>query len=204
MTNLEQEYKWQAAGRADLQNVKRAVMRLDIKHNLEQLLILDSYYDDEQQTLNKTKTALRLRTYGSNFEVTVKSATKIVNGLAKREEDTLPLRAKSFTAAMGQFKAIFHKLLPQSGKPCKLFTIKNRREVIELANQYLKAELCLDNCDIILPSKTIKFYEVELELKKGSAQAFAELAKEIEQTCALKPAKISKVATALVNMGQKC
>lgn len=204
MNNIEQEYKWQALGRGDLQNVKNTVLKFDLKHNTQKLLILDSYYDDDQKTLNKSKTALRLRTYGSNFEVTIKSATKIVNGLAKREEDTLPLNAKSFTSAMSQFRGIFHKLLPDSGKPCKLFTIKNRREIIELYNENLKAELCLDNCDIILPAKTIKFYEIELELKKGLPSAFEQLAKEIQQTCGLKPAQISKVATAMANMEQKC
>ncbi|MDR1684612.1 MAG: CYTH domain-containing protein [Elusimicrobiota bacterium] len=193
---MELEYKWRITAPRDFKKFDGVLRGLGFKKNAARLLITDTYFDDRAGALRAQKIALRLRRVNCGYQITLKNASEIKNGLARRRENTLALNAQTSAGARACLRGLFSGLWPHLGAPQKLFTIKNKRKIILLENKILKAELALDNCDIITPRKKIKFYEAELELISGRRAAFDALAKELGVKTGLAPAVKSKVATA--------
>ncbi len=191
----EIEYKWRAQNTDDFKKIKTFLRAGAVYQKYLKQTITDVYFDDESRTLNKTKTALRLRKINKQYEITLKEATQIKRGLARRAEDTLPLSATGAREAQAQFNMFFAKHWPGE-RPVKLFTIKNKRQLVKIKTKTLSAELAFDNCDILAGGQLVKFYEVELEFKEGSLPDFKKLAAQITLTSGLKAAVQSKVATA--------
>lgn len=196
----EQEYKWQVRGKMGLLAFKKTILSLDFKKETSKLFIFDSYFDDAARTLGAAKTALRLRSTDGEYEITVKKASDITDGLASRNEETYTLSQKSHTRAMKQLKYFFRTYWPELDAPKQIFIIKNHRESILLSSKTLTAEISLDDCNILVGEKNIKMYEAELEFKDGSFDEFQELAKYITEQTGCPYATVSKVATAVKNL----
>jgi inorganic triphosphatase YgiF len=198
--NIETEYKWQARDAGGFAKMKKALEDKDFKKRASKVFIVDSYFDDDKGALRADRIALRLRYAGGRYEVTVKGAAQIKDGLAKRSEQTLQIDAKSSAEAMECLRAAFRKLRPGLKGPGRLFVIKNKREILTLESKTLLAEMAFDDCNIITPSKNTKFYEIEMEFKKGKTREFAALAAYLTETTKLTYAVKSKVATAAENL----
>ena len=69
-----------------------------------------------------------------------------------------------------------------------------------LESPSFSAEVCFDDCNILVGEKNIKMFEIEMELKKGDAEQLAELAQKLTQESGLNYAQVSKVATAFKNL----
>ena len=197
---IEQEYKWQARTPADFVKFKKALQDTDFRKSLSNILIMDSYFDDAQGTLAAKKAVLRLRSANGVYEAVYKTASEIKNGFVKRREETFPIFAKSHTRALSQFKGLVRKNWPVLGPVKQLFIIKNKRQVLLLESPSFSAEVCFDDCNILVGEKNIKMFEIEMELKKGDAAMLAELAQRLTKASGLNYAQVSKVATAFKNL----
>ena len=197
---IEQEYKWQAKTPADFVKFKHALTDTDFRKSLSNILIMDSYFDDAQATLAAKKAVLRLRSANGVYEAVYKTASEIKNGFVKRREETFPIFAKSHTRALSQFKGLVRKNWPALGPVKQLFIIKNKRQVLLLESPSFSAEVCFDDCNILVGEKNIKMFEIEMELKKGDAAMLAELAQRLTKASGLNYAQVSKVATAFKNL----
>ncbi len=197
---IEQEYKWQARGQADFVKFKQALTDTDFRKSLSKVFIMDSYFDDAQGTLAAQKAVLRLRSADGVYEAVYKTASEIKNGFVKRREETFPIFAKSHTRALSQFKGLVHKNWPALGPVKQLFIIKNKRQILLLESPSFAAEVCFDDCNILVGEKNIKMFEIEMELKKGDAAQLAELAQRLTKASGLNYAQVSKVATAFKNL----
>ncbi|MDR1123862.1 MAG: CYTH domain-containing protein [Elusimicrobiota bacterium] len=193
---IEREYKWAAAGPCDFAAFQKAPALADFARARRKIIVVDSYFDSTGSALQKTKTALRLRSVNGRYEITLKGDSRIKNGLASRPERTLKLSAKSRARAMAALRAFFAKNWPALEGLRRLFIIKNKRTVWDIKSPALEAEICFDDCIIIKQQKSLKFYEIELEYKKGSASAFTRLAAQLTKQGGLEYSKKSKVATA--------
>jgi inorganic triphosphatase YgiF len=199
MEIIEREYKWHAQDKDDFKKVLRVLRALPFKRARRKEFITDEYFDDEEGSFRADKTALRLRKINRKFEITLKGKSAISKGFAARSEETIRLRVSGDREARARFCVFFAKIRA-GGHPLKIFTIKNKRRVIELKAAGFNAQASFDDCDIITPSKTVKLYEIELELKKGSASVLSRVAEQISRGTGLAYAKISKVATATSNL----
>ena len=197
---IEQEYKWQARTPADFIKFKKALQDTDFRKSLSNILIMDSYFDDAQATLAAKKAVLRLRSANGVYEAVYKTASEIKNGFVKRREETFPIFAKSHTRALSQFKGLVRKNWPALSPVKQLFIIKNKRQVLLLESPSFSAEVCFDDCNILVGEKNIKMFEIEMELKKGDAAMLAELAQRLTKASGLNYAQVSKVATAFKNL----
>jgi triphosphatase len=193
---IEREYKWAASDPRSFVDFQKAPALTNFAKRRRKITIVDSYFDSGDGALQKAKTALRLRSVNGRYEITLKGDTKIKNGLASRPERTLKLSAKSYTRAMAELRVFFAGNWPALKGPRRLFIIKNKRTAWGIKSPALEAEICFDDCLIIKPQKSLKFYEIEFEYKKGSATAFAELAARLTKQNGLEYSQKSKVAAA--------
>jgi inorganic triphosphatase YgiF len=193
---IEREYKWAAAGPRDFAVFQKAPALAAFAKTRRKIAIVDSYFDSADGALQKAKTALRLRSINGQYEITLKGDSKIKNGLASRQERTLKLSAKSRTRAMAALHAFFTENWPALKGPRQLFVIKNKRAAWDIKSPSLEAEICFDDCLIIKRQKSLRFYEIELEYKKGSATVFTELAAQLTKQSGLEYSRKSTVATA--------
>ena len=197
MTPIEKEFKWAVNTKSDFSAFVQALNQLigplpeaKIYH------ITDTYLDNAAHTLYAQKTALRIRQVDSTFEATLKSRTKLVDGLAVRQEYTLPLEAASWPEAL----ACLERKQDWQGVAMQGLTVRfrivNLRRIYMFSNQKLCCEAALDEYEIQAQGKCKKCMEIELELKGGEEQDFLNLAKKISARTGLQAAQISKVATA--------
>ena len=115
--------------------------------------------------------------------------------IAKRKEITIPLKAKTRSAVLAEFKKELLKLRPELKTIKRLFSIANKRKAFLIKNNDFEGELSFDNC-LIKSSETAALLEAELEFKSGDMEAFKAFALNLGQRADLKPPVKSKVATA--------
>jgi inorganic triphosphatase YgiF len=200
MTRLEQEYKWQVPCKAFFKLFRKAFCSGTDISNIVRYSITDKYFDDSSYTLSRAQSALRLRKSNKQYEFTLKTKGKSKNGLASRSELTLKIAAQTAQAALKEFK----KLALQNIKKIKdlhlLFTIKNKRQALDIKTETFCAQAVFDDCNICTPKKTIKLYEIELEFCDGNFNDFKKFCKQVSARTKVEPCAISKVATAVANL----
>ena len=197
MKNLESEYKWDGNLPRAFARMKRAAAPFLCAGKSEKLRLRDVYLDDARRTLAAQKIALRLRCVNGAWEATLKTRSEVKNGRAVRHEYTLPVgKVTDFAQALACFKARKKWKNIALEKLGAQFEIVNRRQIYALNFQGAAAELALDNFEIRVLGRRVKMKEIELELKKGSAQKWERLAAEISRAAQLPFAKISKVRSA--------
>lgn len=170
------------------------------------LHIKDTYLDHAARDLAAQKIALRVRNTNGKWEATFKTCTQLINGRAVRREETLPLpQASCLSQALQaltkrkQWRNInVTQLVPQ-------FTITNKRTVFLFDYDGATLEMALDNVTICVLGRQLKFKEIEVELKRGSAKRLEKFSQLLMHQTQLKPAQISKVKTAecLLKLFQK-
>ena len=199
MKNIETEYKWAISCKADFTKLKAALNAKKAAVKSIRVQISDTYFDSPVGALSAKKAALRLRRTATKtaktYELTLKSSSQIVNGLAQREETTIPLKAAARPAALAQFKVQAHKLDKDAKNLKRIFSIYDNREIFFISADGFTAELSFDKC-LIKSGKHAKLLEAEMEFKEGSRAAFTAFAQYLTNKSGLKPPVKSKVATA--------
>ncbi|WP_424243960.1 inorganic triphosphatase YgiF [Elusimicrobium posterum] len=185
---LEHEFKWSARTTKDFDAFLSAVPDAVFAENAG---IYDVYYDNKDKYYSSQKMSCRIRRQNGAYILTFKSDTKIVNGLARREEKNINLKAKNLPDAVKESA----KYLPAKGIK-KIFSIKNKRKNYALKNDF-EAEVSFDDCVIKAGKKTARMFEIEMEFKHGDEKKFNNFAKNLTKKTGLKFAEVSKVKTAI-------
>ncbi len=191
----EIEFKWGVRSKKDirrfLEETKDFGAKIGPPKNLQ---IIDHYLDTPNHLFGLTRTSCRLRNQSGHWELNVKASSRLKGGLAMRREKTYSLPSlPSFLKALAycQNKILNHMLGAHHLQ--KLFEIRNRRVVRKLILDGTEAELCMDDVSIQREGYPVTaLQEIELEFLKGDLDVFLKFAQKIS----LKPADISKVATA--------
>ena len=195
---MEREFKWDASARGAFKKFLQALQTVcRCVRGGKCVWITDVYLDDKHGSYAAQKVALRVRRVGGSYEATLKTRSKIKNGLAVREERTLCLpRARSLRGALGALRKRqkWHNM-PLTEVQAR-FTIKNHRTVYLLHHRGCVCEAALDNYLTLADGHQWRRREIELELKKGSAKIFKKLIEQLTAQTNLSAAKISKVAGA--------
>lgn len=195
---MEKEFKWDASSRGAFKQFEEALGAIVGALPPAQIChITDRYLDNEREEFSKRKIALRIRCQNGRFEATLKSKTSLQNGLACRQEETLPLEESlRFAQALKKLQAKHTwRTLPLEGLNVR-FMIKNRRKTYTVQYGGAVCEAALDSYIIYAAGRQLTKREIELELKKGSEKDFAELVQNINKKTVLKPCIKSKVASA--------
>lgn len=197
--SMEIEFKWEANMPRAFYKMQRAVLLSGISILSGQpIRITDVYLDTPTRDFEKQKIAFRVRNTNQKWEATFKTRTQVINGKAVRREETLLLPGvKNLPQALDflRRKKTWKNLCIENLKP--LFVLKNRRQIQAISWHKMQAELAFDACEILVYGRRVRFKEIEMELKKGSAQTLEKLAEQLTQISGLKRATISKVKTAL-------
>lgn len=198
MHGVEKEFKWDASARGAFKQFEEALGALVGALPSAQIChITDRYLDNEREEFSKRKVALRIRCQNGIFEATLKSKTALQNGLACRQEETLPLEgALRFAQALKklQEKQTWHAM-PLEGLNVR-FMIKNNRKTYTVQYRGALCEAALDSYTIYAAGRQLSKREIELELKKGPEKDFMTLLQNLNQKTVLKPCVKSKVASA--------
>ena len=199
MKNIETEYKWAISCKADFAKLKAALNAKKAAVKSIKAQISDTYFDSPDGALSTKKAALRLRRTATKtaktYELTLKSSSQIINGLAQREEITIPLKAAARPAALAQFRAQVQKLDKAAKNLKRIFSIHDNREIFFIDFDGFTAELSFDKC-LIKSGAHAKLLEAEMEFKRGDKTAFKAFAQYLTNKSGLKPPVKSKVATA--------
>ena len=198
MKNLEREFKWDASTPQAFARFVCALQDVAGKYSApQQLQNTDYYLEDAARQLVRQKVALRIRHSAGHWEATLKTRTVLKEGLACRQEWTLPLpgvqqvrQAIKALAARGEWKGVC------LGGLRIRFIIRNKRTIYTVSYVGCQAEAALDNYLTLAQGHQWRRKEIELELKKGKASDFEKLVQKITEKSNLKAAKISKVAGA--------
>lgn len=199
MTDKETEYKWQIASQTDFEGIKEALASFDYSCALSAPNLLDTYFDTPDSALSAEKSALRLRRIKlagqTRYELTFKSASSIVDGLAQRREITMPLNCANRKEALKKFRAEASALNPKAVNLKPIFSIENKRRVWYIRAKDFEAELSFDDC-LIKARRCQRMLEAEFEFKNGKMSSFKAFAARLAERAGLKAAVKSKVATA--------
>ncbi len=199
MTNhIEREFKWTVHKKAEFDDFAKALRSLCKQVTfLKPLHITDYYLEDTKGSLSAHKIALRMRHAAGNWEVTFKTRSCLKNGLASRREITKPLPGvHTFRAALSILKQ-YKKWQGIDLTTLQVrFVIKNLRRLYKIVYKQCVCEAALDEYITLAKGHQFKRREIELELKKGPAKMFVQLAKNITNQTHLNAAKCSKVAGA--------
>lgn len=199
MEHIETEYKWAVNKKNDFKKLKNILDLSGRSYVFSAPVLLDTYFDAPGGVLSAEKSALRLRRTLLNaqtrYELTLKSASEVINGLARRKEITVPLNAANRSEALTKFRAEAYKLNKNAVGLKRLFSILNKRKVFLITAPEFKAELSFDDC-LIKSGTNKKLLEAELEFKGGELSAFNDFAEHLGRESGLKAPIKSKVATA--------
>lgn len=195
---MEKEFKWDASVRGAFKQFEKALgVIVGALPPAQICQITDRYLDNEKEEFSKRKIALRIRCQNGRFEATLKSKTALQNGLACRQEETLPLEGTlRFAQALKklQAKQTWQGLPLESLKV--RFMIKNRRTTYTVHYGGAVCEAALDSYTIYAAGRQLTKREIELELKHGPEKDFVDLLQNLNQKTVLKPCVKSKVALA--------
>ncbi len=191
----EIEFKWSVRSKKDIRRFLKETENLGVKIGPpESLQIVDHYLDTPNHLFGLTRTSCRLRNESGRWELNIKASSRLKGGLAMRREKTYSFPAlPSFAKALAYCQNKILDRMLGAYHLQKLFEIRNRRIVRKLIWDGTEAELCMDDVSIQREdSSVIPLQEIELEFLKGDLDVFLEFAQKIS----LKPANVSKVATA--------
>ena len=198
-TKEEIEFKWSIKSPEQFGDFGKAAKELGAvlggaqpRHNH------DLYLDTADGALEKNKITCRLRDCDGCFEMTIKAASKLKDGLARRSEKSIPLDGvRSAEAAMGLVRDLYHHPAAKGEQLEVRFAIDNNRKDFDLALPgAFTAQVSLDEVTIDAGLKTVAMREIEMEFLDGNLRKFLEFAKQVTKKAGLMPAKMSKVATA--------
>ena len=156
-----------------------------------------TYYDTPSRTLWKTGYAFRVRREGGSWMATLKGAGESEGGLHQRREWNVPilgpeLDQEVFRQMEGADKLV-KSLKGQPGLEPLFKTVFTRWSVlVHLQNSPGLLELVMDKGVISAEDKNEDIFEVEIELKEGTAQDLLVFGAELSRRFPLLPEEKSK------------
>ena len=155
-------------------------LNVDVEHESHQLC--NAYYDTSEQLLREHGMGLRIRGNNGEYEQTIKCKDGSVGGLHKRAEYNVSLSANNLDIALFE-PSIWPEHLSVDelkSRLSSLFTTHFRREQYLLKlSKHDHVEMVFDIGEIETEKHHTQVCEVELELKKGSAEAIFHVAKKL-------------------------
>ncbi|MCW8833738.1 MAG: CYTH domain-containing protein [Colwellia sp.] len=166
-------------------------------HYSEKSLIND-YFDSENLALRKMDIGLRIRTQADQYEQTVKTAGKVVDGLHQRPEYNVDIDSNQLALS----------LFPEDIWPenTDIALLQEKMQVIFSTNFTRQAwvvsqgssviELALDRGTINthVSREFLTINELEIELVEGEQQALFKLAELLKTIVSIEPGNLSKAA----------
>ena len=197
MKHMEMEYKWDANFPHAFDRAKKFLKEFCEITTADSLHIHDTYLDNAHGDLSKHRIALRVRNTDGVWEATFKTRTKIQNGKAVRQEETLPLpNVQTRAQALRMLAQQTNWPFLNTQELYVRFTLSNKRTVFLLRYQTSVLELVLDQVTIFAAGHRTHLKEIELELKQGTEKELTQFAQLFTQQTQLKYATLSKVKTA--------
>jgi inorganic triphosphatase YgiF len=195
----EIEFKWSVRSRSDFEKFFNKLPKyVSAISSAKTIFIKDYYLDTKSRFFGQCKTSCRLRNSENRWEITLKSQSALKNGLASRQERTIPLpffkdSPKALQHCQKEMSMMTHS------QPLEiLFEIHNQRTVrILTLPDKTRAELSFDEAQIGRGTHVIPLNEIELEFILGNEKAFVNFIQKMTRSTKIPPAHISKVSTAL-------
>ena len=168
---------------------------LKVQHH-ETLDLVNTYYDTDAGLLRSHRFGLRVRGCNERYEMTLKSAGRVVNGIVHRPEFNIPLPDSSLDISLLD-KDVWPEgtdiaELASSLKP--LFSTNFQRQLWLVAFQQSQIEIALDSGSISAGENSEVIGELELELKQGHAADMLALAQQLTMVEGLRLGSQSKAA----------
>jgi CHAD domain-containing protein len=174
--------------------------------------IVDHYYDTSDRHILRAGWAYRLRDRNGEHTLGLKSLTPPEGAVHVREEVEQPVLVPGSEPGELPSGPVREQLstIINGARPEELFTISNSRLVYDLlapADDSTRAELCVDQAEIVAPNApkgapgTLRFTEVEIELKEGERASLEKLARVVAADTDLLPARLSKFERGLQTAG---
>ena len=195
----EIEFKWGVRSTSDFELFFNKLPKYAASiSSAKTIQIKDYYLDTKSRFFGQCRTSCRLRNSGNRWELTLKSQSALKNGLASRQERTLPLPPFKDTLKALQYCQKELSLMTHSQPLEILFEIHNQRTVriITLPDQ-TQTELSFDEAQICRGTHRIPLNEIELEFIRGDDKSFGNFIRKMTRSTKIPPAHISKVFTAL-------
>ena len=173
--------------------------------------IVDRYYDTHDWRLFREGWSYRWQNRAGSLRLCLKGLGNSHTSLKERrevEEDVVTFPSSPLDLADGELSQVLSPLLGDA-QPQELFRVhKNRRLYLINRGNQLRFELCIDETVITCGEKqkssapgTLKFEEIELELRDGDRDQFNQLAEDLRSLQGLFPARLSKFQRGLQTGG---
>lgn len=203
-SSKEIEFKWQARSKTDFERFLRHAKALGATASRAQtLLIRDLYLDTAAGAFANAGLKCRLRQYGNEWRLTLKSFGQRKKGLVQRLEKEIKLPSfKSRAAALRYVSERLENSLLADAPLKSLFEIRNRRTLCRYRLPgRAKAEASFDRVTLSRNRKKVKMREIEFEFLGGNLASFKKFSVELGLAAGLCLQKKSKVATAVSAFG---
>lgn len=173
----------------------KSLSSLKVQHH-ETLDLVNTYYDTDAGLLRAHRLGLRVRGCNERYEMTLKSAGRVINGIVHRPEFNIPLPNSALDIGLlaqdtwpeGTNVA----QLASSLKP--LFTTNFQRQLWLVEFEQSQIEIALDSGSISAGEHREGISELELELKQGHAADMLALAQQLTAVEGLRLGSQSKAA----------
>ena len=134
-----------------------------------QVVLGNTYYDTPDRFFAHEQMGLRVRTENTRYEMTLKTAGKVVDGVHIRPEYNLPLNEPrpDFAQLNAHFQLGFENATQINAELLPTFSTDFTRHIWLVRYQQSQIEIALDQGNIRNPLGECKICELEFELKTG-------------------------------------
>lgn len=134
-----------------------------------QVVLGNTYYDTPDRFFAHEQMGLRVRTENTRYEMTLKTAGKVVDGVHIRPEYNLPLNEPKpdFAQLNAYFQLGFENATQINAELLPTFSTDFTRHIWLVRYQQSQIEIALDQGNIRNPLGECEIYELEFELKTG-------------------------------------
>lgn len=134
-----------------------------------QVVLGNTYYDTPDRFFAHEQMGLRVRTENTRYEMTLKTAGKVVDGVHIRPEYNLPLNEPrpDFAQLNAHFQLGFENAAQINAELLPTFSTDFTRHIWLVRYQQSQIEIALDQGNIRNPLEECEICELEFELKTG-------------------------------------
>ena len=134
-----------------------------------QVVLGNTYYDTPDRFFAHEQMGLRVRTENTRYEMTLKTAGKVVDGVHIRPEYNLPLNEPrpDFAQLNAHFQLGFENAAQINAELLPTFSTDFTRHIWLVCYQQSQIEIALDQGNIRNPLEECEICELEFELKTG-------------------------------------
>jgi len=151
------------------------------------------YYDTEDQSLRRAGLSLRIRLQNGRHIQTVKAAGRSRGVTLDRGEWETPVAGElDLDAVRDTPLAPFIADVAERGKIRPAFTVETERAAFELRRDGAVVEIALDRAEASAGDRSMRFAEVEVELKEGPPEVLFAIARDLADAAPLRLAPITK------------